>query len=70
MLRALAGPFPATRFCPTGGVNAGNVATWLAEPNVVAAGGSWLCPASDIKSGNWEIITGRCIDAMRTLRKK
>jgi len=36
----------------------------------VAAGGSWLCPASDIKSGNWEIITGRCIDAMRTLRKK
>lgn len=38
MLRALAGPFPATRFCPTGGVNAGNVATWLAEPNVVAAG--------------------------------
>lgn len=70
MLRALAGPFPVTRFCPTGGVNADNVATWLAEPNVVAAGGSWLCPASDIKSGNWEIITARCIDAMKKLRRK
>lgn len=70
MLRALAGPFPATRFCPTGGVNADNVATWLAEPNVVAAGGSWLCPASDIKSGNWEIITARCIDAMKKLRRR
>lgn len=70
MLRALAGPFPATRFCPTGGINAANVATWLSEPNVVAAGGSWLCPASDIKSGNWEIITGRCIDAMRQLRRR
>lgn len=70
MLRALAGPFPGTRFCPTGGVNADNVATWLAEPNVVAAGGSWLCPASDIKSGNWEIITGRCLDAMKKLRRK
>jgi len=70
MLRALAGPFPSTRFCPTGGVNADNVATWLAEPNVVCAGGSWLCPASDIKAGNWEIITGRCIDAMKKLRRR
>ncbi len=70
MLRALAGPFPNTRFCPTGGVNAANVAAWLAEPNVVAVGGSWLCPASDIRAANWEVITGRCIDAMKTLRKR
>ena len=70
MLRALAGPFPNARFCPTGGVGAANVAAWLAEPNVVAAGGSWLCPASDIKAGNWEVITGRCIDAMKKLRRR
>jgi 2-dehydro-3-deoxyphosphogluconate aldolase/(4S)-4-hydroxy-2-oxoglutarate aldolase len=70
MLRALAGPFPNTRFCPTGGVNAANVAAWLAEPNVIAVGGSWLCPASDIRAANWEVITGRCIDAMKTLRKR
>lgn len=70
MLRALAGPFPNVRFCPTGGVSAANVAAWLAEPNVVAAGGSWLCPASDIKAGNWEVITGRCIDAMKKLRRR
>lgn len=70
MLRALAGPFPSTRFCPTGGVNAANAAVWLAEPNVVAAGGSWLCPASDVRAGNWEVITGRCIDAMKKLRRR
>lgn len=70
MLRALAGPFPHTRFCPTGGVSAANAATWLAEPNVIAIGGSWLCPASDVKAGNWEVITGRCIDAMKSLRLK
>jgi 2-dehydro-3-deoxyphosphogluconate aldolase/(4S)-4-hydroxy-2-oxoglutarate aldolase len=70
MLRALAGPFPNTRFCPTGGINAANVAAWLAEPNVVAVGGSWLCPASDIKAANWEVITGRCIDAMKKLRRR
>lgn len=70
MLRALAGPFPGTRFCPTGGVSAANAATWLAEPNVTCVGGSWLCPASDIKAANWEVITGRCIDAMKKLRRK
>ncbi|CAN5201072.1 bifunctional 4-hydroxy-2-oxoglutarate aldolase/2-dehydro-3-deoxy-phosphogluconate aldolase [soil metagenome] len=70
MLRALAGPFPSTRFCPTGGINAGNVAAWLAEPNVICVGGSWLCPASDIRAANWEIITGRCIDAMKKLRRR
>lgn len=70
MLRALAGPFPKMRFCPTGGIDGSNVATWLAEPNVIAAGGSWLCPASDIKAANWEVITGRCIDAMKHLRRR
>jgi 2-dehydro-3-deoxyphosphogluconate aldolase/(4S)-4-hydroxy-2-oxoglutarate aldolase len=70
MLRALAGPFPKTRFCPTGGIGAANVATWLAEPNVMCVGGSWLCPASDIKAANWEVITGRCIDAMKHLRRR
>lgn len=55
-LRALAGPFPQARFCPTGGINAGNAAEWLAEPNVVAVGGSWLCPISEIRAGNWAVI--------------
>jgi len=58
-LRALAGPFPSTRFCPTGGINERNFRTWLAEPNVVAVGGSWLAPAADIASGRWDAITER-----------
>lgn len=70
MLQALAGPFPQMRFCPTGGIGAANAATWLAEPNVICVGGSWLCPASDIKAANWEVITGRCIDAMKRLRRR
>jgi 2-dehydro-3-deoxyphosphogluconate aldolase/(4S)-4-hydroxy-2-oxoglutarate aldolase len=70
MLRALAGPFPQTRFCPTGGVGAANAAAWLAEPNVLAVGGSWLCPAADIKAGNWSAITARCAEAMKALPPK
>src|SRR5260221_4129391 len=46
-LRALAGPFPNVRVCPTGGIGEANAASWLAEPNVLAVGGSWLFPAAD-----------------------
>ena len=67
-LRALAGPFPDVRFCPTGGIGEANAAAWLAEPHVVAVGGSWLCPATDIRSGNWAGITAMCNRAMKLLK--
>lgn len=58
-LRALAGPFPHARFCPTGGITEDNAAEWLALPNVVALGGTWLTPADDIAGGRWDAITAR-----------
>jgi 2-dehydro-3-deoxyphosphogluconate aldolase/(4S)-4-hydroxy-2-oxoglutarate aldolase len=67
-LRALGGPFPNARFCPTGGIGEANAAAWLAEPNVVCVGGSWLCPAADIRSGNWAGITAMCDRAMKSLK--
>jgi 2-dehydro-3-deoxyphosphogluconate aldolase / (4S)-4-hydroxy-2-oxoglutarate aldolase len=67
-LRALAGPFPQARFCPTGGIGEANAAAWLAESNVVAVGGSWLCPAADIRNGNWAGITAMCARAMKSLK--
>jgi 2-dehydro-3-deoxyphosphogluconate aldolase / (4S)-4-hydroxy-2-oxoglutarate aldolase len=44
-LRALGGPFPHVRFCPTGGVNVENLLAYLALENVIAVGGSWMIPA-------------------------
>jgi 2-dehydro-3-deoxyphosphogluconate aldolase/(4S)-4-hydroxy-2-oxoglutarate aldolase len=67
-LRALAGPFPDARFCPTGGIGEANAAAWLSEPNVVAVGGSWLCPAADVRSGNWAGISAICDRTMRSLK--
>jgi 2-dehydro-3-deoxyphosphogluconate aldolase / (4S)-4-hydroxy-2-oxoglutarate aldolase len=67
-LRALAGPFPNAVFCPTGGIGEANAAAWLAEPNVVAVGGSWLCSPADIWSGNWTGITAMCDRAMKSLK--
>ncbi len=58
-LSALAGPFPQVHYCPTGGISEANVAQWLAHPKVVAVGGSWVAPGSDIKAGNWGVIESR-----------
>jgi 2-dehydro-3-deoxyphosphogluconate aldolase / (4S)-4-hydroxy-2-oxoglutarate aldolase len=56
-LKALAGPFPQVRFCPTGGISVATARDWLALPNVLAVGGSWLAPADLIASGRWSEIT-------------
>ncbi|WP_315811752.1 bifunctional 4-hydroxy-2-oxoglutarate aldolase/2-dehydro-3-deoxy-phosphogluconate aldolase [Bradyrhizobium sp. SZCCHNR2028] len=64
-LDALAGPFPSVRFCPTGGINAGNAAQWLAHKKVVAIGGSWVAPAADIKAGAWAAIELRAREATK-----
>lgn len=69
-LRALAGPFPGAQFCPTGGIGQANAAAWLSEPNVVAVGGSWLCPAADIRAGNWVGITAICDRTMKSLKAR
>ena len=65
-IRALAGPFPDARFCPTGGISEANAAEWLAVPGIVAVGGSWLAPADLIKAGDWAGITAI---AKRTLAR-
>ncbi len=67
MLKALAGPFPDARFCPTGGVDAASAPTYLAQPNVVAVGGSWITPSDAITGGHWDRITAlaRAATALR-----
>jgi 2-dehydro-3-deoxyphosphogluconate aldolase/(4S)-4-hydroxy-2-oxoglutarate aldolase len=57
MLKAFGGPFHDVRFCPTGGVSAANAREYLALPNVVCVGGSWLCPPEAVKAGDWTRIT-------------
>ncbi len=56
-LRAIAGPIPQVRFCPTGGIGADTAARWLALGNVLCVGGSWVAPADLIASGDWAGIT-------------
>lgn len=55
-LKSVAGPLPHLRFCPTGGIGPANVANYLALPNVVAVGGSWVVPADLIRAGDFAAI--------------
>jgi 2-dehydro-3-deoxyphosphogluconate aldolase/(4S)-4-hydroxy-2-oxoglutarate aldolase len=57
MLKALAGPFPDVRFCPTGGLTPDNAPEYLALPNVPVCGGSWLTPSDAVATGDWGRIT-------------
>jgi len=43
-LTALAAPFHTARFCPTGGITLASAAEWLAVPQVLCVGGSWMVP--------------------------
>ena len=56
-IKALRGPFPTLRFCPTGGINEANLAEWLGVAGVVAIGGSWLAPEDKVRSGDWHGIS-------------
>jgi 2-dehydro-3-deoxyphosphogluconate aldolase/(4S)-4-hydroxy-2-oxoglutarate aldolase len=56
-LKALAAPLPAIRFCPTGGVGAKNAADYLALPNVICVGGSWVAPADALAAKDWTRVT-------------
>jgi 2-dehydro-3-deoxyphosphogluconate aldolase/(4S)-4-hydroxy-2-oxoglutarate aldolase len=58
-LRSVSEPLPHVRFCPTGGIDAGNAAAYLALPNVVAVGGSWVAPSQAIAAGDFEGIAAR-----------
>ena len=59
-LKAFNGPFSQIRFCPTGGVSPDNFKDFLALPNVMCVGGSWLAPLSLVREGNWAEITRLC----------
>ena len=66
-LKALSGPFPGTKFIPTGGVNNDNLAEFITSPVIHAVGGSWTVPAKEIAAGNFEKVTELCAEARKVV---
>ena len=63
MLKALAGPFTDVVFCPTGGITERTAPQFLALPNVVVCGGSWLTPQDAVDAQDWPRITALAREA-------
>lgn len=56
LLKALAGPFAGVEFCPTGGIGSHNYRDYLALPNVLCIGGSWMVDTKLIEAEQWDEI--------------
>lgn len=71
MLQALAGPYGHTglRFVPTGGIHAGQLASYLALPQVAAVGGSWFVDRKLVQAGNFDEIGRRTREALEIAGK-
>ena len=71
MIKNLLGAFRFTgvKFMPTGGVNLSNVADYLAVPEVVCCGGTWIVPKDALASGDWAAIEKLAADAAEVVRR-
>lgn len=58
-LKAIGGPLRDLRFCPTGGISPQTAPSYLALPNVLCVGGSWLATKAEIAEGQWDAISAK-----------
>jgi len=56
-LKSLSSPLAGIQFCPTGGITPALALDYLALPNVVCVGGSWVAPKALVEAGDWDAIT-------------
>ncbi len=63
-IKALCAPFVGHRFMPTGGVSPANVAEYLASPEIIACGGTWMVKPALFAGGDFSPVTAACREAM------
>lgn len=62
-LKSLGGPLPQVAFCPTGGITRQSAPDYLAQPNIICVGGSWIAPDADVAASDWTAIEARAREA-------
>jgi 2-dehydro-3-deoxyphosphogluconate aldolase/(4S)-4-hydroxy-2-oxoglutarate aldolase len=67
-LKSISSPLPQFKICPTGGVSLSNAAHYLALPNVLCVGGSWVAPGGLIENEYWSEITKLAKEAAQLAR--
>jgi len=66
-IKAISAPYPNLKFMPTGGINAANIAKYIAFDKILACGGSWMAGADLINAGDFEKITALTREAVLSL---
>src|SRR5207245_11426792 len=70
-LQAICAPYKNLRFIPTGGIDAKNIGQYLALPQVVACGGSWMVKPELFEAGDFtkvKQLAGEAVALARELR--
>ena len=57
------------RYIPLGGLNMGNMQSYLEAPEIIAIGGSWIAPSKLINDSNWDQIARNADEAVKMLRE-
>jgi len=72
MIKNLLGAFRFTgvTFMPTGGINLTNLSDYLAVPEIVCVGGTWIVPKDALAAGDWDKITALAADAAARARNR
>ncbi|MGH9838130.1 MAG: bifunctional 4-hydroxy-2-oxoglutarate aldolase/2-dehydro-3-deoxy-phosphogluconate aldolase [Blastocatellia bacterium] len=70
-LKAVCAPYRNVRFIPTGGIDTKNIGDYLALPQVVACGGSWMVKPELMEAGDFakvKQLAAEAVALVRTLR--
>ncbi|SNS17699.1 2-dehydro-3-deoxyphosphogluconate aldolase / (4S)-4-hydroxy-2-oxoglutarate aldolase [Anaerovirgula multivorans] len=67
-IKALSGPFPNMKFMPTGGISDKNILDYLANPQIIACGGSWMVKDSLINNHQFDEIQRLAADAVQLVK--
>ncbi len=70
LIEALAAVWPNVRFVPTGGINPANAASYLALPQVLAVGGSWMVSGAMLAERNWAAVRAAAAAAARLMEQR
>ena len=70
MLSLFGALYQDVRFMPTGGVQPGNLSSYLDLNNVICCGGTWLCPEHMMVEGRWSEIEARVISVLETMKQR
>jgi 2-dehydro-3-deoxyphosphogluconate aldolase / (4S)-4-hydroxy-2-oxoglutarate aldolase len=65
LIRAFAAIWPEVRFMPTGGITAASAPAYLALPQVLAVGGSWMVDDQLVDEREWASVSDHAAAAAR-----